>query len=210
MEETRRSRGRPSQFDAQIALETAMELFWAQGYEGTSMAELTEAMNINKPSLYAAFGSKENLFKLALEHYLKGSISFISAALQAPTAYEVVQQLLLNSARFLTQEDKPAGCMVNLGSLSCGKEAAPVQQVLIARRKQFEAALLQRFERAQAEGELTVGTQAADLAKYVATLHQGMSIQAASGASREALEALVNMVLANWPGKKAAELHLEN
>lgn len=202
MEEIRRGRGRPSKFDAQAALETAMQLFWAQGYEGTSMAELTEAMDINKPSLYAAFGSKENLFKLALEHYLSGSIGFISEAMQAPSAYQVVKQLLGNSAQFLTQADKPAGCMVHLGSLSCGKDALPVQQLLIARRQMFEAALLQRFARAEAAGEFDAGTNAADLAKYVATLHQGMSIQAASGASREALQSLVGMVLANWPGKK--------
>ncbi len=198
----KKRRGRPSKFDADASLQIAMQLFWAHGYEGTSIADLTEAMGINKPSLYAAFGSKETLFEKALQQYISGPIAFVSAALEEPTAYRVVEKLLLDSAHFLTESATPHGCMVNTGSLSCGPQAEPIKDLLVARRQWFENALIARMQRAREAGELAEGTDAATLARYVATIHRGMSIQAASGASREDLLALGEMVLNLWPGNK--------
>ena len=198
----KKPRGRPSQFDADTALQIAMQLFWAHGYEGTSIADLTAAMGINKPSLYAAFGSKEALFAQALEQYIAGPIAFVTTALEEPTAYRVVAKLLLESAHFLTEPATPHGCMINTGSLSCGPQTEPVKNLLIRRRQWFENALIARMQRASTAGELAEGTDATTLARYVATIHRGMSIQAASGASRADLLALAQMVLKLWPGEK--------
>lgn len=202
MADTKKPRGRPSKFDPEASLEIAMRLFWAHGYEGTSVAELTDAMGINKPSLYAAFGSKEELFEKALQRYIAGPIAFVSAALGEPTAYRVVEKLLSESAKSLTEPDQPHGCMINTGSLSCGVQAEAVKQLLIERRQALEAALIARMQRASLEGELDEDTDPAALAKYIATVHQGMSVQAASGASRESLLAVARTVLSLWPGKR--------
>ncbi|MGY1489621.1 TetR/AcrR family transcriptional regulator [Methylobacillus pratensis] len=199
MADTKKPRGRPSKFDPEASLEIAMRLFWAHGYEGTSVAELTDAMGINKPSLYAAFGSKEALFEKALQHYIAGPIAFVSAALAEPTAYRVVEKLLVESAHFLTAPDTPHGCMVNTGSLSCGKETATVKETLAQCRRRFETAMTVRLQRAQAESDLPAQADPATLAKYIATLHQGMSVQAASGASCEELLDMAKLVLDNWP-----------
>ncbi|MCB5191174.1 TetR/AcrR family transcriptional regulator [Methylobacillus arboreus] len=199
----KKGRGRPSKFDPAASLETAMRLFWAHGYEGTSMADLTAAMGINKPSLYATFGSKESLFEKALEKYVSGPIAFVAAALNEPTAYRVVEKLLLESAEFLTAANSPHSCMVNMGALSCSKESEQIKNMLISRRQAFETALTARMQQAHDEGELEAGTNPATLAKYVATVHQGMSIQATSGASQESLLEVARTVLAHWPGKRA-------
>ncbi|MCB5185272.1 TetR/AcrR family transcriptional regulator [Methylobacillus gramineus] len=199
MSEIKRGRGRPSKFDAETSLQVAMHLFWSHGYEGTSMTELTEAMSINKPSLYAAFGSKENLFHKAVEHYLAGPVAFIDAALQEKTAYEVVEKLLLDSAACLVHPDNPKGCMVLMGSLNCGKEAEAIKQEMIVRRQDYEQALKQRFILAQEQGDLSQDAAVDTLAKYVVTMHQGMSVQAVNGASRAELESLANLVLQHWP-----------
>ncbi|MCB5186502.1 TetR/AcrR family transcriptional regulator [Methylobacillus caricis] len=199
MSEIKRGRGRPSKFDPETSLQIAMHLFWSHGYEGTSMAELTEAMNINKPSLYGAFGSKENLFRKAIEQYMAGPIAFVGEALSEKTAYEVVEKLLLNTATFLTDPANPKGCMVLMGTLSCGKEAEAIKQEMITRRQAYEMALKQRFILAQAQGDLPKDAAPETLAKYVVTIHQGMTVQAVNGASHAELEALAKLVLQNWP-----------
>lgn len=202
MADTKKPRGRPSKFDPEASLEIAMGLFWAHGYEGTSIAELTDAMGINKPSLYAAFSSKEELFEKALQQYIAGPIAFISVAFDEPTAYRMVEKLLWESAKSLTEPDRPHGCMINIGSLSCGVQTEAVKQLLIKQRQTLEAALIARMQRASLAGELDEGTDPAALAKYIATVHQGMSVQAASGASRESLLAVARTVLSLWPGKR--------
>lgn len=200
--EIKKSRGRPSKFDPETSLNIAMQLFWAHGYEGTSIAELTNAMGINKPSLYAAFGSKEELFEKALQQYISGPIAFISAALDEPTAYRVVEKLLLESARFLTEPGHPHGCLINTGSLSCSVQAESIKNLLVERRNMLESALTDRMQRANDAGELASGTDPSTLAQYIATIHRGMSIQATSGASLESLLAIARMVLNLWPGKR--------
>lgn len=194
-----RQRGRPPAFDHEEALEKALGIFWEHGYEGATMADLTAAMGMNKPSIYAAFGNKEELFRKALLKYQSGPVAYVAEALKEPTARQVVEKFLVNSAESLTCEDNPRGCMIVQGALSCGPGAAQIQQQLIANRHAYEDALRQRFESAQTQGDLPQHVNPSELAKYVATIHQGMSVQATSGATREELMAVIQMVMKNWP-----------
>ena len=197
--ELRRQRGRPPEFDHDEALEKALQVFWARGYEGASMAELTQAMGINRPSIYAAFGNKEALFRKALGKYVWGPAAYVAEALKEPTARRVVEVFLTKSAELLTNKDNPCGCMIVQGALTCGQSAELIQQELIGYRKGYEQALRQRFEQAQAESDLPGELNASDLAKYIATIHQGMSVQASSGTTKAELLAIVRLVLSNWP-----------
>lgn len=192
-------RGRPLKFDQDKALEKALHLFWTQGYEGTSMAELTEALGVNKPSIYAAFGNKETLFRKALDRYLSGPADYVAAAIQAPTAKEVAITFLNNAVEVMTNVNSPRGCMVVQGALSCGQGASLIQQELVGYRQRYEDALARRFEQAKVTGDLPEDAQPRELAKYLATLHQGLSVQATSGASRQELQAVVEMALKQWP-----------
>jgi AcrR family transcriptional regulator len=195
----KRQRGRPSIFDHDEALEKALQVFWARGYEGASMAELTEALGINRPSIYAAFGNKEELFRKALGKYLSGPLSYISEAMKEPTARAVAEKFLTRAAELLTSQDNPHGCMIVQGALSCGPGAELIHKELIAYRESYEDALRRRFESARTQSDLPEQADPAGLAKYVATIHQGMSVQATSGASREDLLSVIQLALKNWP-----------
>ncbi|MGH8592067.1 MAG: TetR/AcrR family transcriptional regulator, partial [Gammaproteobacteria bacterium] len=140
--------GRPRAFDVDKALDRALQVFWRKGYEGTSLPDLTEAMGINRPSLYAAFGNKEALFRKALDRYADGPAAYFREALEAPTARAVVERLLLGAVDLLTDPRHPPGCLVVQGALSCGEAAEPIRQELVSRRKAGEAAIRRRFERA--------------------------------------------------------------
>jgi AcrR family transcriptional regulator len=195
----KRPRGRPTNFDHDEALEKALQVFWAHGYEGASMAELTEALGINKPSIYAAFGNKEELFNKALDKYLSGPLSYISDAMGQPTARKSVETFLTKSAALLTNPNNPRGCMVVQGALTCGQGSNTIQQKLIAYRSNLENSFDKRFQLAKAQGELSPDVNTKQLAKYIATIHQGMSVQATSGASKEELFAVIQQALTNWP-----------
>jgi AcrR family transcriptional regulator len=195
------TRGRPREFDVEKALDRALKVFWRKGYEGTSLADLTAAMGINRPSLYAAFGNKESLFRKALDRYAEGPAAFVREALAAPTSRGVVERLLRGAVEAQTDSRNPRGCLLVNGALSCGDEAEPIRRELVARRKKADDALRARFERAVAEGDLPADADAGDLARYVVTVVRGMAVQAASGATREELQRVADMVLRNWPGK---------
>lgn len=192
--------GRPREFDADEALDRAMEVFWRKGYEGTSLANLTEAMGITRPSLYAAFGNKEDLFRKSLDRYEAGPACYVGEALEAPTARDVVEQLFRGAADLQSDPRNPGGCLLVQGALACGDAADPVRQELIARREAGLAALRQRFERAKGAGDLPADANPADLARYVATVIHGMAVQAAGGASRKQLRKIADIALRNWPG----------
>jgi AcrR family transcriptional regulator len=198
---TNKTRGRPRGFDNDQALEQAMQVFWARGYEGASMAELTAALGINKPSLYAAFGNKEELFRKALEKYMQGPVSYVAEAMEAPTSRKVVEKFLSGSAKFLTGKHHPHGCMIVQGALTVGQGAEMIQQELARYRQSYENKLRKRFKLAREHGEFPKDTDTSALAKYVATVHQGMSVQATSGATREELMEVVDWVLKTWPGR---------
>lgn len=198
---TAKPRGRPASFKYDEALEKAMHVFWAHGYEGASLAALTEAMGINKPSMYAAFGSKEDLFRKAVQKYLSGPASFVAESMREPTAKQIAMKLLTGAAEFLTSCEHPHGCMVMQGALNCGEDSEHIQKELIAHRHSYESALANRFEQCRSAGDLPEATDVAVLARYVATLHQGMSVQATSGATKKELMDVVKMALSQWPEK---------
>jgi len=191
--------GRPREFDIETALACALQEFWQKGYEGTSLTDLTEAMGITRPSLYATFGNKEELFRKALDRYDATHMLFTGDALQEPTAYAVVERLLYGFADAQTDPVNPPGCLGMNAALACTEASEPIRQELIARRAATETALRHRLERAKAEGDLPAGSDAAALALYVMTVAQGMAGQAKSGASRADLHNVVAVALQAWP-----------
>jgi AcrR family transcriptional regulator len=192
-------RGRPREFDAEAVLDRALEVFWRKGYEGASISELTEAMGINRPSLYAAFGNKEALFRKALDRYAKGPAAYTRKALEEPTARAVAECMLHGAAEALTDPRMPHGCLGVQGALSCGDAAASIREELCSRRSAWEEALQKRLERARREGDLPDDANCAELAQYIATVAQGMAVQAAGGATRKQLRRMADMALQAWP-----------
>lgn len=195
----KRPRGRPTNFDHEEALEKALQVFWTRGYEGASMSELTEALGINKPSIYAAFGNKEELFRKTLARYTSGPAAFVKEAMKEPTARQVVEKFLLRAVDFFSDRSTPNGCMIVQAALTGGQGSSMIQQELIAYRKNLEASFNERFELAKSQGDLPQQVNTKQLAKYIATIHQGMSVQATSGATREDLLAIVEIALKSWP-----------
>lgn len=191
--------GRPREFDVDEALCSALQLFWRKGYEGTSMSDLTDVMGITRPSLYSAYGNKEDLFRKALDLYERQHLCFAKEALQAPTAKEAVQRLLEGYADVLTDPMHPPGCLGVNGALACSEASAPIREELIARRTINEDILRERLERARAEGDLPAGEDAADCARYVISVALGMAVKAASGASREELYRVSDFAMRGWP-----------
>jgi AcrR family transcriptional regulator len=197
--ETRAARGRPRSFDCEKALDQALQVFWKNGYEGASLADLTQAMGINRPSLYAAFGNKEALFRKALARYMSGSNPDMSEALAAPTARGVVKRFLGALVDCMSDPKKPRGCLVVRSLFSCGEESNVLRDELLSQRAAGFAALRARFKRARAEGDLPPEADPADLARYVSALCYGMALESANGATRAELRRLVELALRNWP-----------
>ena len=182
-----------------------MELFWRQGYESTSIADLTQAMGINPPSLYAAFGDKERLFLEAVERYGGHSGQTPESILStAPSAREAVERLLEAAAREFTDPSHPPGCMVVSAATNCSAGAVHVQAALAARRRAAEAKMKSRIERGMKQGELPPRTDCGALAKFYCTVMEGMSIQARDGATRKSLLATAAAAMRAWPVKQAA------
>jgi len=193
------AKGRPRQFDASKALDAALLLFWRHGYEGTSLAALTCAMGINVPSLYAAFGNKEALFRKALDRYLQGPASYLLTAMKEPTARRAIQTLFRGAIDMVMQRRHPDGCLLVQGALAAGPDAGSIRKELSKWRAAAETAVRRRLERAVAEGDLPASTDPAKLARYVMTVNWGMSVQAAGGATRAQLEEVAAMAMECWP-----------
>ncbi|MBB5111336.1 TetR/AcrR family transcriptional regulator [Micromonospora echinospora] len=187
--------GRPRAFDEQTVLDRAAEVFWRHGYEGASLSSLTSAMGINRPSLYATFGSKEELFRRAFARYHETNLANARAALQQPTAYAAVESFLRASADGLTADDHPAGCLSIQGGLSCSPENTRISEMLAAGRAATETALEERLSRAAKEGDLPEGVDSRALARFVMALSEGHAVHAAAGASREDLQASVDVAM---------------
>jgi AcrR family transcriptional regulator len=200
--QNRKARGRPRSFDENEALDRAMQVFWRKGYEGASMSDLTSAMGVERPSLYAAFGDKEELFRKVLDHYEEGPASSMREALEEPTARRVVQRLFRDAADAGGDSRNPRGCLLVQGALTCGNEANGVRRELIARRAAGEAAIRRRFARAKREGDLPRDADAAVLARYVVAVLHGMAVRSAAGASRKELRGIGEMALRAWPASR--------
>jgi AcrR family transcriptional regulator len=196
-----RGRGRPRAFDRTAALGQAMRLFWCRGFAATSISDLTAAMGISSPSLYAAFGSKEALYAEALRYYGERYEATVWANFAAaPTAREAVAALLLDSAAALTHScsrAEPLGCMVTLSA--AGSEGhAELGALVRTARAQGLRRVEERLDRAVAEGEIAAAVDIPALARFVLTVQNGMSLQARDGASREELEVVAQLAMLGW------------
>jgi AcrR family transcriptional regulator len=195
--ETGAQPGRPRDFDPEVVLDRAMHVFWAKGYEGASLSNLTRAMRINRPSLYAAFGNKQQLFRKALDRYMDGPLAFFGKALAAPKVRGVVEQIFLGTARMSENPKATPGCLLVQGALASGNASA--KKEVAVRRAAAEVALCRRFQRAKREGDLPKDANPAELAHYVMTVVRGMAVQAAGGASRAQLRRVAQIALRAWP-----------
>jgi AcrR family transcriptional regulator len=194
-------KGRPREFDVDEALAAALRVFWQQGYDAASMAELTAAMGITKPSLYAAFGNKEALFRKALDLYEREKMAYMSAALEEPTSRRVAERLLRGALAMQTSSCDPRGCLGVISSVACGPEASSIRECVIERQKGSRDAMIARLERAKQEGDLPADIDPEALARYMVAVLQGLSVQAKTGATSEELTSMVDMALRTWPGR---------
>ena len=187
--------GRPIGFDKDAALEAAMLLFWEGGYEGTSMADLTQAMGLNPSSIYAAFGDRHALFRLAVKRYMEMRAQYAGKALEEPTLEKVVRALFDNTVAFLTATGHPARCMTLSGAVGCGVDASPARDIMTEIRKQNEAAMRERFLQARRSGELSKDINVNDHTRYLSSILAGLSIQAANGSTKTELTRTAQMAL---------------
>lgn len=200
------ARGRPRAFDRDKALETAMNLFWRKGYDNTSIADLTAALDLKPTSLYAAFQSKEALFGEAVALYVGTAGASIWHHLDdAPTAREAIAASLRASALAFTDETFPCGCMVVLSAPQIEGGNPEVADSLKNRRCEIVALIERRIARGIADGELPPATDSHALASYYACVQFGMSLQARDGASRETLLAIADHAMAAWDAQRARE-----
>ena len=187
--------GRPISFDKDAALEAAMLLFWERGFEGTSMADLTQAMGLNPSSIYAAFGDKHALFQLAVKRYMEMRAQYSGQALEEPTLEKVVRALFDSTVAFLTAPGQPPTCMTLSGAVGCSADAAPARDMMTEIRNQNEAVMRERFMKAQKSGELPTDVNVDDYTRYLSTIIAGLSIQAANGSTKAELKRTARMAL---------------
>lgn len=192
--------GRPRAFDRDAALLAAMRTFWTQGYEGTSIQDLVQAMGVNKPSLYATFGCKEEIFREAIELYdrVEGRATSQSLA-QARTAREAVETMLRANARAYAVAEGPRGCMIVLSSLLGAPENARVRAYLADNRLAGETLLKDRLAQGIAQGDLAPTADIAQLAAFYTTVLEGLSIQARDGAGADKLNTIIDTAMLAWP-----------
>lgn len=176
-----------------------MRIFWKNGYEGASLPELTKAMGINRPSMYAAFGNKQELFKRAVDRYTSGTAGYSADALAEPTARGVAERLLYGAIDISTDPRNPSGCLLVQGALACGNDAACVRDHLTKCRQAGMEALAHRFQRAVEEGDLPKNADPGHLARFITTILFGMSIQVASGATKKDLVKIAETAMEAWP-----------
>jgi AcrR family transcriptional regulator len=194
------TRGRPRTFDPDIALQRATQLFWERGYEGTSLSDLSEAMGIASASIYACFGSKADLFRQVMQRYGTTYGGAPKLALEEhPSARAAIHAMLRATADQITRSDAPHYCMLILAAPTGAVENHAVREFLAdIRRSQF-AAIKERLDRGVADGDLAVSEDGAQaIARYYATVVQGLSVQARDGATREALEGVITCAMAAW------------
>lgn len=193
-------RGRPREFDREEKLRVAMQVFWRLGYEATSMADLRAALSITQASLYAAYGSKEALFREAVDLYRRTDGDTTSRALASDRPVrDAVHAVLQDAVNAFTKPGAPGGCLVVLGTTNCSVENKSVQDYLVSLRLETAKDILLRLKRARRDGEIKASAPVDAVAAYYTTVLHGLSIQARDGASRKVLTRVVDCAMAAWP-----------
>jgi AcrR family transcriptional regulator len=196
----KRSAGRPRAFDREQALGIALDLFWRQGYEGTSIPQLTKAMGISPPSLYAAFKSKESLYREAVELYLTQYSGFMSSLFDEKiSARDAIEKALLEAAKQFSDPCHAPGCMISSAELQASADNMKLAAELTGLRQAAQKIVYTRLEAARKSGELEKKTDTASLAAFYAMVSQGMSVQARDGASTSLLTHLAKLAMQVWP-----------
>jgi AcrR family transcriptional regulator len=193
--------GRPREFDPDEALDAALRVFWEKGYDGASLSDLTEAMGITRPSLYAAFGDKEALFRKVLDRYVTGPSAYLNDALNEFTARGAVERWLFGAVDLLTAPENPPGCLIVQGALVSADESKNIRQELYVRRQAGEIVMRKRLTRGVEEGDLPVDTDCAALARYFVTVMRGLGVSAVSGIKRKELLGIARTALQVWPSR---------
>ncbi|HLA94234.1 MAG TPA: TetR/AcrR family transcriptional regulator [Pyrinomonadaceae bacterium] len=201
MKKNATSLGRPREYDIELAVEKAMAVFWSKGYEGTSLLDLTTAMKISRPSLYAAFGNKEQLFLRVLDKYRAEPASYLARSLEEPTARAAFESLLEGAIRLQAGGTLPLGCLYVQGALATNEAFDAIRQELVSRRFAGEEAIRTRFEKAKSDGDLPTDSSPTDLAKFTVTVLHGLAVQAASGDNIDELRQVARIALNAFPGK---------
>ncbi|TJV22071.1 MAG: TetR/AcrR family transcriptional regulator [Mesorhizobium sp.] len=191
--------GRPREFDTEKALVQAMRLFWRKGYEGTSLTDLTEELGITRPSLYAAFGNKEELFLKVLDRYDRETSHFIQNALDAPTARALAAGLIYGACAFHSDTINPPGCLMVHGALIGSDDSASARKETNLRRGQLRNQIAKRLERAQIDGNVGKDTDTGALSGYLVAILRGIAVEAASGAQPDELHRIADVAMRAWP-----------
>jgi AcrR family transcriptional regulator len=191
--------GRPRAFDPDAALDAALSVFWGRGYEGASLADLTKAMGINKPSLYSAFGHKADLFRKAVNRYMAKQALLWEEAFQEPTALRSVERILTMVADSLTSGRNPRGCLLVQSALTCSEESEGIKCELALKRAEGDSLLQNRLARAQADGEIASNVDIVALSRFYSTVLRGMSVEASAGATRNDLQNVIDLAMKAWP-----------
>jgi AcrR family transcriptional regulator len=193
---------RPRAFDEAEVLDRAMEVFWRHGYDGASFATLTKAMGMNSPSIYAAFGGKQDLFEAVLDRYRTIRSTQRDEVMSAPTARDVAERFLFGSIDVLAASDTPRGCFTIQAAAAAGIGADEAPRMLRNYRKAGREALTRRLERARDEGDLPSDADPQALANFLFTIYCGLAVQAADGASKADLRSCAELALRSWPSAR--------
>jgi len=195
----KRDRGRPREFDRGQALEKAMRLFWSRGYDAISMADLRAELGVTQASLYAAFGSKEQLFHEAVELYRQtAGFSTTGALAKGTNTREAIRKMLQAAVDAFSAPDAPGGCLLILGATNCPVESKTVQDHLLSIRRQISQSILNRLKLGQRDGDVPTTAPVAALTAYFSTVLHGLALQSRDGASRKTLTQVVEIAMANW------------
>ncbi|WP_292043599.1 MULTISPECIES: TetR/AcrR family transcriptional regulator [unclassified Brevundimonas] len=197
-QKARSQRGRPRAFDRDQALEAAMRVFWEKGYVATSMTDLTTAMGIASPSLYAAFGSKEDLFREALDRYDSNFRNLAGEALNSDAPVRDQFEGLLHLSARENDRQTPAGCMMLMACEQRAELSPELADDLSSRRAVAVALMEQRLHRAMETGEVPADIDARAIAEFYGTLQRGLSISAKTGATPEELRSVIASSMAVW------------
>jgi AcrR family transcriptional regulator len=198
-ESPRRDRGRPREFDRAEALEKAMRLFWSRGYDAVSMADLRAELGITQASVYAAFGSKEQLFREAVDLYRQtAGFSTTDALAKGANAREAIHAMLQAAVDAFSAPDAPGGCLLILGATNCAIENKGVQDYLLSIRRKISQSVLDRLKRGQQDGDVPKTAPVVALTAYCSTVLHGLALQSKDGATQKTLTQVVEIAMADW------------